>query len=76
MKVITVRNVPDDVHRALTRLAERNRRSVQQQALLLLARARQLDRDSPLGAARALRERLAGRKLGNTVDELREDRDR
>jgi plasmid stability protein len=76
MKVITVRNVPEDVHRALTRLAERHRRSLQQQALLLLERARQLDRESPLGAACELRERLAGRNLGDTVEELREDRDR
>lgn len=76
MKVVTVRNVPDDVHRALTRLAERNRRSLQQQALVLLERARRLDRDSPLEAARALREQLQGRELGDSVAEVRQDRER
>jgi len=76
MKVITVRNVPEDLHRALSRLAERNRRSLQQQALVLLERARGLDRESPLDAARLLRERLAGRNLGDCVAEIREDRER
>jgi plasmid stability protein len=76
MKVITVRNVPDDLHRALSRLAERNHRSLQQQALVLLERARRLDRESPLEMARSIRERLRGRELGNSVAEIREDRDR
>jgi plasmid stability protein len=76
MKVITVRNVPDDLHRALSRLAARNRRSLQQQALVLLDRARRLDRDSPLEAAQSIRKRLAGRELGDSVAEVREDRER
>lgn len=40
MRTLTVRNVPDDVYEALATLAKRNRRSLQQQILLLLERAR------------------------------------
>lgn len=76
MRIITVRNVPDDLHRALSRLAERNRRSLQQQALVLLERARQLDRESPLEIAASIRDKLRGRELGDSVAEIRKDRER
>jgi len=76
MRVITIRNVPDDVHRAISELARRNRRSFQQQVLAILERMRQLDRESPLKKAGLIRQALAGRELGDTVAELREDRDR
>ncbi len=76
MAVMTIRNVPDDVHSALKRLARRNRRSLQQQVLRLLDNARQLDRDSPVAEAAAFRARLAGRDLGDTVAEIREERRR
>ena len=36
MKVITVRNVPDEVYDAVAKLARRNRRSLQQQVLAIL----------------------------------------
>ena len=74
MKVITVRNVPEDVYSAISQLAKRNRRSLQQQVLVLLEKARSLDQDSPVERARAIRERLSGRDLGDTVSEVREDR--
>jgi plasmid stability protein len=76
MRVMTIRNVPEEVHRALVRLARRNRRSLQQQVLRLLETVRRLDRESPVDEARALREKLEGRTLGDTVAEIREDRGR
>jgi plasmid stability protein len=76
MKTLTVRNVPDDVYRALSAMASRNRRSLQQQVLVVLERARALDQPSPLLRATQWRERLAGRPLGNTVAEIREERRR
>ncbi|RMF84216.1 MAG: hypothetical protein D6739_06225 [Nitrospirae bacterium] len=76
MKVITVRNVPDDVYEAVVRLARRNRRSLQQQVLALLEQTRYLSEESPLDRAASLRRKLAGRALGDTVAEVREERRR
>ena len=76
MKTITVRNVPDDLLAELKRLAAQNRRSLQQQVLLLLERARVSRRESPVERAAALRERLAGRELGDAVREVRDERAR
>jgi len=76
MAALTIRNVPDPLYRALVSLARRNRRSLQQQALILLEHARLLDRSSPLERAAAIRGRLAGRDLGDTVAELRKERRR
>ena len=76
MRVMTIRNVPEEVHRALVRLARRNRRSLQQQVLKLLETVRRLDRESPIDEARVLREKLKGRTLGDTVAEVREERGR
>ena len=76
MRSVTIRNVPDDLYRSLVRQAERNRRSLQQQVLLLLERARSLDHDSHLKRASSFRARLEGRDLGDSVTELREDRSR
>ena len=76
MRVITVRNVPDSLYRTIVRLAKRNRRSIQQQAVAILERAAALDCESPVTEAAAIRSRLAGRSLGDTVQELREERSR
>jgi hypothetical protein len=76
MKVITIRNVPDDLYRLITRLAERNRRSIQQEVMMMLERSRILDTESPADMAKRIRNKLAGRNLGNTVDEIREERNR
>jgi plasmid stability protein len=76
MKVITIRGVPDDVHRTLTRLAARNRRSLQQQVLVLLESACRLPDGSPVRRAAAIRRSLGGRELGDTVREIRDERNR
>ncbi len=74
MKIITIRNVPDDLYGVITRLAERNRRSIQQQLLSILERARILDIQSPTSRAEQIRNRLSGRDLGDTVNEIRQER--
>ena len=76
MKSLTIRNIPDDLYRVITRIAQRNRRSIQQQILTILEKARVLDSDSPVERAMAIRKRLEGRKLGNTVEEIRKERSR
>ncbi|MSP59891.1 MAG: hypothetical protein EXR72_06040 [Myxococcales bacterium] len=75
-KALTVRDVPEPMYRALAALARRNRRSLQQQVLTLLERAQALPEEPPSETARSMRERLAGRKLGDTVAEVRRERSR
>jgi len=76
MKVITIRNVPDDLYRAISRLAKRNRCSIQQQVLIILERVRILDNDPPVGRAREIRKRLANRELVDSVKGIRQERGR
>jgi hypothetical protein len=76
MKVLTIRNIPEDLYRIIGRLAQRNRRSIQQQILMILDRARILDSAEHIEKAAEIRLRLAGRELGNTIDEIREERNR
>jgi plasmid stability protein len=76
MKALTIRNIPDDLHRVITRLAQRNRRSIQQQVLTILERARILDIQPPSDRAKEIRNRLDGRKLGNIVNDIRKERNR
>lgn len=76
MKTLTVRNVPDDLYHSLSSLATRNRRSLQQQVLVVLERVRTLDQPSPLRRAADWRKRLEGRALGDTILEVREERSR
>ena len=76
MKAITIRNIPDELYRSIARMARRNRRSMQQQVLMILDKSRILDNESPVDNAKKIRERLAGRELGNTVREIRKERSR
>ena len=76
MKTLTIRSLPDDLLRDLKLLAARNRRSLQQQVLMLLEQARSLSGDSPVEHAREMRARLAARELGDTVAEQRQERAR
>ena len=75
-KVLTVRNVPDDVYDALKNLADQHGRSLQQQLLVMLELSKIFDRSSPVSQARSLRAKLEGRALGDTIAELRSERDR
>ena len=74
MKALTIRNIPDDLYRIITSMARRNRRSIQQQVLCILDRARVLGSESPVKRAMTIRQNLAGRELGDTVDEVRKER--
>lgn len=76
MKALTIRNIPDDLYRVIVKLAKRNRRSIQQQTLVLLDRARALDMSPPTETARNIRLRLSGRHLGDTVKEVHQERRR
>lgn len=76
MKTLTIRNIPDDIYDAVSDLAKRNRRSIQQQMIIMLERARSMRDQSPMVQAAEMRRKLAGRDLGDTVREIRRERDR
>ena len=76
MKALSIRNLPDDVYEALKNMAAANPRSMQEQVRCLIEREARLTRGSGLETARAWRLRLAGRSLGDTVEDVRQDRAR
>jgi hypothetical protein len=76
MKTLTVRNVSDTVYLRLADWARTNRRSLQEQVLHVLEQETRLHETSLLEDAAACRARLAGRKLGNVVTDIRKDRQR
>jgi len=76
MKALSIRNLPDDVYEALKKMAAANHRSMQEQVRCLIEREARLARGSGLEVARAWRLRLAGRSLGDTVEDVRQDRAR
>ncbi|MEI6789849.1 MAG: hypothetical protein WCK42_01560 [Myxococcaceae bacterium] len=77
MHVLTVRQIPDSLYDTLAALARRNRRSLQQQAMMLLERCRFLDTESsPVERARSIRSSLSNLQLGDVVQDVRTERDR
>jgi len=76
MKALSVRNLPDDVYEALRVMAASNHRSIQEQVRCLIERETKLSSGPGLASARAWRVRLAGRALGDTVADVRQDRAR
>jgi plasmid stability protein len=76
MKALSIRNLPDDVYEALKKMASANHRSMQEQVRCLIERETRLARGSGLEVAHAWRLRLAGRSLGDTVEDARQDRAR
>lgn len=76
MKTVTIRNIPDDLYAIISRVAQRNHRSIQQQLLAQLEKFRVLDKESPVIKAQEIRNRLAGRPLGDTLKEIHEERNR
>ena len=76
MKTLTIREVPDAVYATLKECAAKNRRSLQQQIVFMLEREADLARGSNADRLLRWRERLAGRKLGNVVADIRSERDR
>ena len=43
MKTLIIRNIPDDLYKTITCIAQQNRRSIQQQVLVILDKARVYD---------------------------------
>lgn len=76
MKALSIRNLPDDVYEALKAMAATNHRSMQEQVRCLIEREARLVSGPGLAEARSWRARLAGRNLGDTVDDVRQDRAR
>jgi plasmid stability protein len=76
MRALSIRNIPPDVYETLQALAAANHRSLQEQVRLLLEREAHMARQGGLAAARAWREKLAGRRFGDTVADVRADRAR
>jgi plasmid stability protein len=76
MKAIMIRNIPKHIYEAIQELARRNHRSMQQQVIQLLEQFVRLKGSSPLERAGAIRDRLQGRELGDTLAELRQERAR
>lgn len=76
MKALSIRNLPDDVYDALKAMAATNHRSMQEQVRCLIERETKLAAGPGLAEARAWRARLAERRLGDTVADVREDRAR
>ncbi len=69
MPNVSVRDVPQETYDALKRLARRERRSLQQQVLILLEAAKILaPADDVLPRAAELRRRFADRALEDPVD--------
>ena len=76
MKTLTIRNIPDDLYKTITRIAQQNRRSIQQQVLVILDKARIYDNETPVDKAMAIRQALMDRDLGNTINEIHVERNR
>jgi plasmid stability protein len=76
MKALSIRNLPDDVYDALKAMAAANHRSMQEHVRCIIEREARLAASPGLATARAWRTRLAERKLGDTVEDVRQDRAR
>ena len=76
MKSLSIRNLPDDVYDALKAMAKANHRSLQGQVRCLIEHEIRLLGSAELVKAREWRARLAQRNLGDTVRDVREDRER
>lgn len=76
MKALSIRNLPDEVYESLRAMAAANHRSMQEQVRIMIERETRLAASSGLSQARAWRLRLAGRELGDTVNDVRQDRAR
>lgn len=76
MKTLTIRNVPDELYSSIVKIARKNRRSMQQEILSILEKARIVYGESPVDRAKKIRLNLTGRKLGDAVKEIRAERNR
>lgn len=76
MKAISIREIPDDVHAALSEMAARNSRSLQQQIKVILEKESKLHKLGSLNRAKNWRQKLKDRgDWGNVTFEIRETRE-
>jgi hypothetical protein len=76
MKSMSIRNISDKVYTAIQEMARENRRSLQEQVKYLLEQEVQLRQGSSLSKALAWRDRLRNRRFNDSVESIREDRNR
>ena len=76
MAQILVRNLDNNVVARLKKRAQREGRSLQSEAKVILEQAAQADMEYALELANAIRSKFTGRKFQNSTDLIREDRDR
>lgn len=81
MPTLQVRDVPDHIYRRLVDLAEKERRSLAQQALTIIAKGLDVEVDPKARRREALRrasliDRNLTKHLPSAVKIIREDRDR
>ncbi len=76
MRALRIRNLPDDVYETLKAMAAANHRSMPEQVRHMIEQEARLANNQGLSEARAWRIRLAGRPLGDTVEDVRQDRTR
>jgi hypothetical protein len=81
MPLLQVRDIPDDLYRLLAEQAERERRSLAQQAVTVLARGLDVELDAKARRQRVLRAIKEGgqagpRRLKDPAKLIREDRRR
>ena len=76
MPTLTIRNVPPALYKQLKSLATKHKRSLQQQALVLLQAAEAFDKSLPSERIAALRAQFKGRDLGDLVEDVRAERAR
>lgn len=81
MPLIQVRDVPDHIYRLLADQAERERRSLAQQVVAVLARGLQVDMDAKARRSKVMEairasDRVHTRKLSDPAKLIRQDRRR
>jgi hypothetical protein len=76
MKVLTIRNVDEQVYLRWQEMAKLNRRSLQAQTKLILEREVQLTQGSQTHKMQEWRQRLADRPWGDMVSDIRRERAR
>jgi hypothetical protein len=76
MKTLTIRDVPDEVYTVIAREAREGHRSLQEQVRFVLAKEARIRQGGFMDAAHKWQARLVHRPLGDTLQELREGRER
>lgn len=74
MRRLTIRGIDDGVYRRLEALARDNRRSIEDEARIILQKATRPGRSDLARRAAEIRARLAGRYTGDSTAEIRADR--